>query len=380
MDANTRYLNYIDYGKCFCLFYVFMVHTGHSSLNNYVAFCMPFFFFITGWNYDPDKRSFREFAAVRFKLLIVPYWLLMIFYRILDRIRFGIFEIGFPLDLKGTISGMLYGSFSLPHIPFITEIMKNVPHNTINDSTTFISPSICHLWFLPAMFSASIVFALLAPKFKKEFSVPKFIVTVIALLCLSSVEIKFDALHQLPWGLGRGFYGAAAMLSGFCFRRFAGQEALDIKKHTLSFILFTAAYILTIVTHSNGASIIISNYGDHGAASLFISNIGGICGAIVLLMLMKLIDDMRGGRAIKLLCIFGRKTLWIYGLHFFFFFLIELVYFKFGGKFQPDIFYMDIIQNDGAYVIINLLQTAAAFLGGLCATNLLKRIRSARLW
>ncbi|MCQ2604553.1 MAG: acyltransferase [Spirochaetia bacterium] len=358
MDIKTRHLNYIDYGKCFCLFYTFLIHTGYSELNAAITFCMPFFFFIAGWNHDPDKRSLRESARLRFKQLIVPYWLLIIFYSILDKIRFRIFDTGFPLFWRGTISNLLYGSFILPHVP-----------------SNFINPSNCHLWFLPAMFSASMIFALLAQVFKKEFSVLKFISIIFVLLCLSSLEVKFHCLYQLPWGLGRGFYGAAIMLSGFCFRRFVPSDILDLKKRPLIFALLAVVYLLTIPLHSSGAFIISSNYGDHGVISLFISFIGGTCGAAVLLMLMKKIDDMRNGREIKLLCDFGRKMLWIYGLQFFFFFLIELLYFKLGGKLQPDRFYMDMIPNRGIYIIVDLLQIAAAFFGGSYAAKLWDRYK-----
>lgn len=369
-NVNTRHLNYIDYGKCFCLLYTFLIHTGFSSFNNAIAFCMPFFFFIAGMNYNPDKRSLREFAAARFKQLIIPYWLLIIFYRIIDTLRFKIFDTGYPLYWKATFANLLYGSFVLPRFPFLTNLMKGVTACPADPSNTYIMPSICPLWFLPAMFSASIIFALLAPKFKKEFSAPKFVLTVFALLCLASLEVHFRCLNQLPWGLGRGFYGAAIMLSGFCLRRHAPSDILDLKKRPALFLLFTGTYLFTIAAHSSGSAIIISNYGDYGAASLFISGIGGACGAVALLMLMKQFDELRGGREIKLLGEIGRKMIWIYGLQFLFFFLVELVYFKLGGKFQPDEYYMDLIPNSGIYLLVNLVQIALAFFGGLYAAKL----------
>ena len=372
MNANvsTRHLNYIDYGKVFCIFYVLMVHSGFSSLNNAVAFCMPFFFFVAGMNFNPDKRNLRELAAARFKQLIIPYWLLIMFYNGVDAARLKIFGTGYVLGWKATLSNLLYGSFILPDFPFFTNLMKGVINCPADPPNVCISPTNCHLWFLPAMFSASIIFALLAPKFKKEFSAPKFVLAVFALLCLASLEVHFRCLNQLPWGLGRGFYAAAIMLSGFCLRRHAPSDALDLKKRPLLFAFLAAAYLLTIPLHSHGALIIRSIYGDYGVASLFISSIGGACGAAALLMLMKQFDDLRGGREIKLLGKFGKNTLWIYGLHFFFFFLVELVYFTLGGKFQPDRFYMDLIPNSGIYLLVNLVQVAAAFFGGLYAAKL----------
>lgn len=49
-----------------------------------VLLVMPAFYIITGYGFNPDKRSVGKSISSRFKALMIPFWVFMIFYTLMS--------------------------------------------------------------------------------------------------------------------------------------------------------------------------------------------------------------------------------------------------------------------------------------------------------
>ena len=67
--------NFIDYAKALGIVLVVFIHTGFSVLNNIALFAMPTFFAATGYTFSFGKRSLKQNLILRFKSIMIPYFL-----------------------------------------------------------------------------------------------------------------------------------------------------------------------------------------------------------------------------------------------------------------------------------------------------------------
>ena len=86
--------NYIDYAKALCVILVVFIHTGFSSLNDIILFAMPVFFAATGFTFSFGKRSITQNISQRFRSVMLPYFMLMLFYTLIEIARANLFGYG----------------------------------------------------------------------------------------------------------------------------------------------------------------------------------------------------------------------------------------------------------------------------------------------
>ena len=155
-----------------------------------VPFLLSSFFFYTGYNYVPNKRTFKENVARRAKQLLIP----LVFVFIIDVILLSSMELIFAHDnlaytFKGIGNSILFGLMSQP-----TALLTGFP----KDGNVLFSLvlGLGLLWFLYCLFICSIFFYLLVNFTNKKAT--NLISVVIALLAAAFCLGEFVGVY-LPY-------------------------------------------------------------------------------------------------------------------------------------------------------------------------------------
>ena len=318
--------NYIDYAKALCIVLVVFIHTGFSALNNIILFAMPLFFAATGYTFSIGKRSVRQNILLRFKSIMLPYFLLMLFYTLIEMLRANLFGYGDAKVAYSALVNTVYGSGIFPLNGGVFDNLKEIMSYKAQPQmgVDLILPANCHLWFLPAMFTAYIIFSLVV-KFVRKNHLSKVLV-VICLILFASIEVVFPQACQLPFGLGRGAIGAAFMLFGFWIKEYKLIENKSKRYYILTNILALVLFIGALYFGSDGSAFVRSFYGPYGVLSVFATFIGGVAGIWLILSLCRMIENIPVKRLKKLLSYTGRNVMTVYAWHMAVKFMFNAVY------------------------------------------------------
>ena len=335
---ERKRLNYIDCGRLLCILFVCVAHSGSKILNptGMAILLMPFFFFIFGLLCKPEKYSFREFAASRFKQLVIPFFLIQPLCFALDLLRVKIFALDTSSSALAASYFLfpLYGSGIFPPFAFFKSFSLRQFGGTL--STVAVSVLNGPAWFLPVMFTASLLFYPLAKLLEKKFSALRLSAAVFCLFCLAGIETQTPYAFQLPWGLGRAFLAAGIMLIGCYVRKKTLLENPDRKRSCKIYCAAAVSVLAAFLTGTTG-EIACSNYMyEAGYCSLFILGLGGSAAVCALLLFLKRMEEKYGEtKLFSTLALAGRKTLWIYLLHMPFFFIFDVIFLKCGIQPNP---------------------------------------------
>lgn len=269
---EQKRLDYLDVAKGLGMILVVMSHTTeqfryHGDL--VVGFFMPLFFVASGFTYQDKGRTIVKSILHRTRQLLVPYFVYsMILYGIwyLSN-RHQIDEVQCELALKG----ILYSRFCT--YPLST------PGNTfwliINNHP---------LWFLTAMYIASVVI-IITVKICKKFKC-MYPVFLVLFLYISKQMLNYPKL--LPWSLDTAFLGAFFILTGFLFKKL-----FDVigNRHWLKSVIFVPFIIMSVKLsiHNGMPNMSIREYGNWGEQSLYFFAITGVMGSIVFILLSQII-------------------------------------------------------------------------------------------
>lgn len=139
-------------------------------------------------------------------------------YMIVEAVRSTVLGYGTLHNLITFPLYMIYGSPILPPVTGISAIIAeySYPYSMAFGRVYIASPSANHLWFLPALFTGSILFCILEEKTRK--SVLSKMTAIVFLLVIAYFDSSITLIKQLPWGIGTGAFGAAAgcMAPGLC--------------------------------------------------------------------------------------------------------------------------------------------------------------------
>lgn len=294
MSEKVR-IRYWDYIKGLCLIMVLFNHfqiSNHfySPVYNTIAFFhLGAFFVAAGFFFNPEKRTFAENVKNRFKGTMIPFWIACVVYAFFELFRatwMNYLQPQFiPVD---TGVSMIWGSLCLPRINFFQKILNPFLVQTEDRLKNFqpMLPSMVHLWFLPAMFTASVMFYYLAKKTLKNHWIK--ILTILCLVLLGSIESFIPLMSQLPWGLSRGFIGAALMLCGFWIKHYKLLEIKNIPMIVISILVCIGITVLIVVTNTEAIWVV---FPKTYYAPVFIF-IGSICGTWCYLWLFKAFDKI----------------------------------------------------------------------------------------
>lgn len=321
--------NYIDYAKAFCIVFVVYIHVGFSAINSIVLFAMPAFFAATGFTFSYGKRSIMENISQRFKTTMIPYFVLMLFYTLTEIVRARLFGYGDASIAFPALANTVYGSGIIPFDGGVFDKLKQVmsykaqPQNGVD----LILPTNCHLWFLPAMFTASVFFVLLVKAARKNHLIK--IASVLFLVFLASVEVIMPEVCQLPFGLCRGAIGAAFMLFGFWIRQHKLLEDKPKIYYLVTNLVAAILFVIVLKFGSDGSALVVSFYGPYGILSVFATFVGGVAGLWMVFSLFKAVEKLPFEKFKNLLSYAGKNVMTIYAWHMLFKFLFDIVYIMF---------------------------------------------------
>lgn len=319
-------VNYIDYAKALCIVLVVFIHTGFSALNNIILFVMPLFFAATGFTFSLGKRTAWQNIVIRFKSIMIPYFLLMLIYTLIEMLRAHLFGYGDATIAYPSLVNTFYGSGIMPFEGGFFDTLKEIMSYKAQPQTgvDMILPSNCHLWFLPAMFTAYVLFVLIVKATRRSHLLKG--VSICILLLLSASEVAFSQLCQLPFGLGRGAIGAAFMLCGFWMKQYnllqERSKGYYILTNCIALLLFIGALLLG----SNGSVFVRSVYGPYGALSVLITFVGGLAGIWLVLSLCMLLEKVPFSLPKRCLSYIGKNVMTVYAWHMAVKFVFDALY------------------------------------------------------
>lgn len=371
---NQR-LHFLDYGKAISVIIIIVAHMGFDFVEKYGIFVMPLFFVASGYTVSPDKYSFGEYTKKRFQRILIPFWTATAVYIPIEMIRaylmrYGDWKVALPM-----LVNMAYGTgVKLPVLGAFGQLLQTImafkpqPGNLLD----VVMCTNCHLWFLPVMFTAGLVFFPFT-KVKKHTG----LVTVLGcagMILLASVE-TIPGMIQLPYGLGRGFLCAAFMLVGYRLK-----ESGILKKGTTKQLVWFSllGFLLaagSILAGSDCSAMIDSYYGPYGVLSVLLTFVGGAGSVLFILMLCQLLEKSPLRVVKKVLADIGNQSMDIYLWHFLIVFVLDAVAVAvFGAKLSPDIYYMELFTSGHVlYRIFKILVVFGVLTYGLPAIK--KRIQ-----
>ena len=318
--------NYIDYAKALCIILMVFIHVGFSSINNIILFGVPVFFAATGYTFSYGKRSVVQNITQRFKMVMIPYFILMLFYTLLEIVRANLFGYGGASIAYPSLANTVYGSGIIPFDGGIFENLKLLMSYKAQPQTgvDVILPLNCNLWFLPAMFTAYTFFVLLVKIARRNHFMK--IVSVLFLILFASIEVVIPEFCQLPFGLGRGAIGAAFMLFGFWIRDYKLLEDKPKIYYLLTNLIAAIVFVATLSVGSDGSALVRSVYGEYGILSVFATFIGGASGIWLVYSLCMGIEKLPLERIKNLLSYIGKNVMTVYVWHMAFKFLLDAFY------------------------------------------------------
>jgi len=361
---------FIDYGKALMIILVIAFHVGFDTLEKISYIMMIYFFLVSGYTYVAKKKSLKDRIISRFKTVLIPFWILMAVYAIVEIIRGSLLGYGGTEMIVPSFIGAIYGSsHNLPFIKGISEGIVEIMSYKPQDAgfVDVILPTNCHLWFLPAMFCGSVIFFIYIEKVKRT----KIKDTLFIIFCVLIASLEtLPFMIQLPYGLGRGFLAAASMLVGYILKE---KDVFNIKgKFNLLYLLVLVITIVCYFLGGKDAALVRSVYGPYGMIGTFIVFIGGVTATIIILKLLKPLNNINKDNIILDI---GRNTMFIYSWHMIFLNLIALIFLVL-FKIMPerDIYFMKIIPSD--HKVLMILTIVLSILACMVVIKIKNRIKN----
>jgi fucose 4-O-acetylase-like acetyltransferase len=175
------------------------------------------------------------------------------------------------------------------------------------------------MWFLVALFTASIIFFAVADRVRD--SLAKTAITV-AVLLAAAIVIDVVKKSTLVWFIDLAPYAAAMMVIGtYCGRRQLFAK-LSVKAVIIGLLCLAAAEVLNIIFPGSGqTSVVIYIVGEkwYGVLTAFAIALTGSIGTLCVAKLLENVPVLRS--IFKWL---GRNSIWILCIHYCAIMLIEL--------------------------------------------------------
>ena len=295
-------LGYVDIAKGMMILAVVFSHAWFANsdiLADFLPFSMPVFFFLSGYTYKPG-RGFGRNLWKRVLGLLVPYALFC-----------AVCNLFFPV-YAGLVKQISMMSFSF--LPNQRELWLAVLKA---DALGMLMST--PMWFLPSLFTASVLFFLVADKTRDSLLWTALAAAAGLLLTLGIELIKPG---QLPWYVDLAPYAAALMLLGsYCGAK--GLFArLSVKNVVLGLVLLAAAEALNRVFPGSARTSIVQYIESGALYGVLTAFVIAVTGCIGTLCVARLLEHVPGVRTV--LTWLGRNSLWILCIHYCFIMLVEL--------------------------------------------------------
>lgn len=302
--AEKKRKDYLDIAKGIAMLWIISVHADGAPYTGTVGYVLliPLFFLTAGFLWKDKDEPLGKQLKKRAKPLLRPYFGynagLFVLY-IIDWIPYMIPQT------RETARQLLKHIFGIFYSEGVILFSDTTP--ALHYFTSFNYP----LWFLTAMVTASAAFLLLL-KLRRQYRIP---LKAMILPCLIVTVLLNHLPLRLPWNLSNAFLAAALMAAGYGIHQ---TELLERRwkrpwLEPLVYILAGAAVVgIGIWNDAINTSMLMSAYGPHGDAGVFIYFIGGIIGPCVMLRLCRFLE---GTKISKPLMAMGQDTIGILALH-----------------------------------------------------------------
>jgi len=191
------------------------------------GFLMPFFFFMSGYNYRPGKRSFKENVIKRTKQIVPPFFI----YSTVILILASLYLVG-------------SGQYTIMDI--VSAYLKLILTNPLFaltglETKRIVMSCVMIFWFVQSFYSASIVFFAIADKgLNNKWA---FVSYMFALTGITMIFAYFD--FKLPFYISESFVIAAIMLLGaFCGNHRLLEDRENKKWIIINSIISYLSYII----------------------------------------------------------------------------------------------------------------------------------------
>lgn len=353
---EKKRLDFIDYARAVVILTVITEHIGYEGVGWFAILGMAIFYFCSGYTYTDKQKPLKEMIFVRFKKLILPFWGCLTVSGIFEIWRSWYFHYSdFRIAYLNLIY-MIYGSgYKVPLISGLTDVALDIfPY--YQDTSGFVSvitPTNCHLWFLPAMFTGQVLFIIYMRYVKKRGIWDA--LAIAALLSLSYIE-SLQNFPQFPFGLGRGFVAFSCMLAGVYIKKF---DIFTLNKR--GYFTFAISTLITVIMHISGADEmypVMSFYGFDGLLGVYLCFISMVSFTIAFLYLFLIIENKVHFR---LWLYIGRNTMTIYLWHLPFLTLYSMLFAKiFGIEVEPFRYHMSLISLDHWGILLAVVALTVA--------------------
>ncbi|MBQ8974254.1 MAG: acyltransferase family protein [Oscillospiraceae bacterium] len=303
--TQKRRLDYIDIAKGMLILAVVFSHAWFANsdiLGDFIPFSMPAFFFLSGYTYKTG-RGYLKNIGKRALGLLVPY------------------------VLFGAFCTLLYPAYvTLSKVPAWQQMGAKAIWLAVAKTDAINMLMATPMWFLMALFTASIIFFALADKLRGSL---KWTVIVSAVLVATALAIDVLKKQNLWWFVDFAPYGAAMMFIG----SYCGEKKLfsrlSAKTVVIGLVCLAAAEALNRLFPGSGKTSIVQ-YIDpkkwYGVLTAFCIAVTGSVGTLCVARLVQQVPVLRS--VFKWL---GRNSLWILCIHYTAIMLIELALYNAGA-------------------------------------------------
>lgn len=370
--GSTQRERYIDYAKALGLIGVLCTHL-ELPRGVLAPFEVPIFFVASGMLMRDRAESFGESARRYAKKLLVPFWIGMIVYTILELVRAHIIGYSDARLIVPAAINAIYGTPLVPDIGPLREFMLDTVPHTVQDMShvNIILPTNCILWFLPTMFSATLLFSSIMRNRQK---LPD-AAWIVLLLAAAGLEF-IPGFPSLPYCFSRGAIGAACMIAGRIMREtgiIREKSAARVNATIISAVVIFAA----LGSGSFNTLWIRHIYGPHGAASMVTAYALAIASSFLALRCCWLLECHPIAPINAALSTISRHSMLIYMLHMIVYNIFYALYvITTGAEIVPDSYNMNLFTTGHYHFRVFTLVATLAIL--TVASMILARRKSAR--
>ena len=303
-EAGSSRLDHLDIAKGILIISVVLMHTWFANfdiLGDFLPFAMPTFFFLAGYTHKTGRGYGKNLGRRAVKLLL-PYvcfctfWTLMHpVYNILARL---------PLWQQTPVSTIWFACFRADGM----NMLMSTP-----------------MWFLVALFTASVLFFLVADKARESWKLTVILTAVFVGIALVLDVIKHYGMHSDAawwWFWDYAPFGTAMMLLGSYAGNKGFYQKLTPKSIVIGLICLVGAMLLNIPFWGSARTVIVKYLEGgawYGVLTAFVIAVAGTVGILCVSRLLQQVPGLR-----KVLTWLGRNTLWILCIHYGLIMMIEM--------------------------------------------------------
>lgn len=267
---------------------------------------MAMFFLASGYFYKPGKLSAGENIRKRFHAVMVPFLRYSLVLGLLGSVYYLLTHQVSVTDVLCLFRNFYAGSI------WNRSIMNFFGWDYHALGTYFMY--LASYWFLVQMFTAGIIFYLLADRCLAS---GRFL-AVCSVLLLAVPAVCEQTGTELPYNLDSSCFFTVFMLAGACLGQKKYFEDLNFRdvRSWIVFAVSTAAAVFLSVRYGAGFVPYRAIFGNMGAVSVLIMSAACASFTCSYLFLCRFVESI--GVKLPVLTYFGRNSLYLYMMHMFF--------------------------------------------------------------